>query len=148
MLKQSLYICSLFLGLCDMKLALAETCPYEMSHLTQISSSVSRVSDEGVLLKDGHSVRMSDALLALIEPNKNFRFYGVKGLKPQDFWAFAVSSDGGKEIMCPQKAEIVKGPYPGSKEYDMIKLGGEGQSLLPDEGNSEGGLPKSEGKHP
>lgn len=97
--------------------AYAASCEYDVTPLPVISGDVSRVTESGVLLRDGRELIVPESLLSFVRLEKILTVRGLKSLDGRKIWVFALE---GTTRVCPSKNDVRKGAYPGSPSYDVI----------------------------
>ena len=111
-------IAILLLALSAPMVAEAAPCLYDMSPLPVTKGIVSRITPNGVLLRDGTTVILPEELLANIRLAQPLAVRGLVAQSTHMVQAFALD---GNPPVCPNPATVARGPFPGSPGYDHIQ---------------------------
>ena len=111
-------LASLLLALSAPLMAEAAPCLYDMSPLPVTKGIVSRITPNGVLLRDGTTVILPEELLANVRLAQPLAVRGLVAQTTHTVQAFALD---GNPPVCPNPATVTRGPFPGSPGYDHIQ---------------------------
>lgn len=97
--------------------AAAAPCLYDMTPLPVTKGIVSRITPNGILLRDGTTVLLPEELLADVRLGASIAVRGLVAPSTRTVRAFALD---GTPPVCPEHSAVSRGPFPGSPEYDVI----------------------------
>lgn len=98
--------------------AVAAPCLYDMSPLPVTKGIVSRITPNGVLLRDGTTIILPEELLATVRLTQPLAVRGLVAPSTHTVQAFALD---GVPPVCPTPTAVSRGPFPGSPAYDHIQ---------------------------
>ncbi|QDH24995.1 hypothetical protein D5366_06975 [Neokomagataea tanensis] len=97
--------------------AVAAPCEYDVSPLPVVQGVIARLTDEGAVLRDGTMLVVPETLRSSLRSGRMVKARGLIDRAGHRVQVFALE---GASVECATAANIARGPYPGSPQYDAL----------------------------